>query len=83
MIKFILAQGIGFAPGSVQYIPTLGFGIGEAPLGTGPPLFGDTRVQAFEDSAATRSMAFRAGDMLRMQYLEHTDTARQQQFRDE
>jgi hypothetical protein len=25
MIKFIIAQGIGFSPGSVKYIPTLGF----------------------------------------------------------
>lgn len=29
MIKFIIARGIGFAPGSVSYIPTLGFSIGE------------------------------------------------------
>ncbi len=25
MIKFIIAQGIGFSPGSVKYLPTLGF----------------------------------------------------------
>jgi len=25
MIKFILTQGIGFTPGSIKYIPTLGF----------------------------------------------------------
>lgn len=25
MPKFILCQGIGFSPGSVKYIPTLGF----------------------------------------------------------
>ena len=25
MIKFIIARGIGFSPGSVGYIPTLGF----------------------------------------------------------
>ncbi|MFQ6027402.1 MAG: hypothetical protein ACE5Q6_07915 [Dehalococcoidia bacterium] len=25
MIKFIIAQGIGFNPGSVKYLPTLGF----------------------------------------------------------
>ena len=25
MIKFIICQGIGFSPGSVKYIPTLGF----------------------------------------------------------
>lgn len=25
MIKFIIAQGIGFSPGSVKFIPTLGF----------------------------------------------------------
>jgi len=30
MIKFILAQGIGFSPGSVKYVPTLGFSIGGA-----------------------------------------------------
>ena len=28
MIKFILTQGIGFTPGSIKYIPTLGFSIG-------------------------------------------------------
>ena len=27
MIKFILTQGIGFIPGSVKYMPTLGFSI--------------------------------------------------------
>lgn len=30
MIKFIIAQGIGFSPGSVKWIPTLGFSIGSA-----------------------------------------------------
>ncbi len=25
MIKFIITQGIGFTPGSVKYLPTLGF----------------------------------------------------------
>ncbi len=25
MIKFIIAQGIGFSPGSGRYLPTLGF----------------------------------------------------------
>lgn len=25
MIKFIIARGIGFSPGSVKYIPTMGF----------------------------------------------------------
>jgi len=25
VIKFIIAQGIGFSPGSVKYMPTLGF----------------------------------------------------------
>lgn len=25
MIKFIIAQGLGFTPGSVKYLPTLGF----------------------------------------------------------
>jgi len=25
MPKFILTQGIGFSPGSVKYVPTLGF----------------------------------------------------------
>jgi hypothetical protein len=25
VIKFIIAMGIGFSPGSVKYIPTLGF----------------------------------------------------------
>ena len=28
MIKFIIAQGVGFSPGSVKFIPTLGFGTG-------------------------------------------------------
>ena len=28
MIKFILTQGIGFTPGSVKYMPTLGFSMG-------------------------------------------------------
>jgi len=27
-IKFIIAKGIGFSPGSVKYIPTHGFTIG-------------------------------------------------------
>lgn len=31
MIKFLMAQGIGFSPGSVKYMPTLGFVSGAAP----------------------------------------------------
>ena len=30
MIKFIIARGIAFSPGSVKYIPTFGFIAGEA-----------------------------------------------------
>lgn len=30
MIKFIIARGIGFSPGSVKYIITMGFSIGTA-----------------------------------------------------
>lgn len=29
-VKFILTQGIGFSPGSIKYIPTLGFSAGAA-----------------------------------------------------
>ena len=36
-IKDIIARGIGFAPGSVQYIVTHGFGIGAAIIVTIPP----------------------------------------------
>lgn len=31
MIKFIIAMGAGFSPGSVKYFPTLGFSIGAVP----------------------------------------------------
>ncbi len=31
-IKNIIAQGIGFSPGSVKFLPTLGFSIGSAIL---------------------------------------------------
>ena len=37
MIKFILTRGIGFTPGSVKYIPTLGFATGAAPIVTFKP----------------------------------------------
>lgn len=30
MIKHLIARGIGFSPGSVKFVPTLGLGIGEA-----------------------------------------------------
>ncbi len=36
MIKFILCQGIGFNPGSVKYLPTLGFVAGAAIVRHGP-----------------------------------------------
>lgn len=32
MIRFILCQGIGFSPGSTQYVPTLGFSSGTPPV---------------------------------------------------
>ena len=37
MIKFIIARGIGFAPGSVKYIPTLRFSFSAAPAVTFKP----------------------------------------------
>ena len=37
MIKFIIAQGIGFSPGSVKYMPTLGFVSGTPPAVTFKP----------------------------------------------
>jgi len=37
VIKFIIAQGIGFSPGSVKYIPTLGFISGTPPVVTFKP----------------------------------------------
>lgn len=37
MIKFIIAQGIGFSPGSVKYMPTLGFSSGAAPIEADTP----------------------------------------------
>lgn len=33
-IKNIIVKGIGFNPGSVSFIPTHGFSIGEGPTGT-------------------------------------------------
>jgi len=36
MIKFIIAKGIGFSPGSTQYVPTHGFGTGAASSVSGP-----------------------------------------------
>jgi hypothetical protein len=35
MPKFILCQGLGFSPGSVKYVPTLGFSTGAAATVTG------------------------------------------------
>lgn len=35
-IKNLIARGVGFAPGSISYIPTLGFSIGAAVVITDP-----------------------------------------------
>lgn len=35
-IKNIIAMGIGFAPGSIKYMPTLGFSIGSGVDGLAP-----------------------------------------------
>lgn len=34
MVKFIVCQGLGFSPGSVKYVPTLGFSSSDAPVVT-------------------------------------------------
>lgn len=36
-IKHVIGMGIGFSPGSVKYIPTLGFAIGAAVISTPLP----------------------------------------------
>ena len=37
MIKNIIAQGIGFSPATLKWIPTLGFSIGAAIIIVPPP----------------------------------------------
>jgi hypothetical protein len=34
VVKFILCQGLGFSPGSVKYVPTLGFTSSSTPVVT-------------------------------------------------
>ena len=41
-VKNIVAQGIGFNPGSAKFMPTLGFGIGAAPTFVAPFTIRDT-----------------------------------------
>lgn len=80
MSTFVVTFGFGLSPGSVQYIPTLGFLSGTAPPGTGPPLFGDTRTLAFT-SDSTQSLALRTEETNTLHMVfQHSAT---RQFRDE
>lgn len=51
-IKNIIAKGIGFSPGSVKYIPTHGFSIGEAPS---PPVWPTVMRVGFKSRLAKKN----------------------------
>ena len=57
-IKNIIGMGIGFSPGSVKFIPTLGFTVGAASLVVPDPY----RPRAAE-STGTRSRAADSADV--------------------
>lgn len=46
MIKFIIAKGIGFTPGSIKYIVTHGFSIAVPPASSGLALFSFSRIKS-------------------------------------
>lgn len=52
--KFILTHGVGFAPGSVKYVPTLGFTIAQVSIG---PVEGSELGTAAIDGHGATSVA--------------------------
>lgn len=68
-IANIVCRGYGFNPGSTQFIPTLGFGIGDAPTIVSGPWdvrFGETYVPGMRKGESTtvggrRGQAYVAG----------------------
>ena len=63
-IKNIIAQGIGFSPGSVKFLPTLGFTIGVSLLIQIPPAEGiaGSMVHVQNVSASSNTVTIRAKD---------------------
>ena len=65
-IKNLIARGVGFSPGSVKFIPTLGFGIGAV---AAIPSKGAARVVVPSSSPARVSVDARIGRAVHSEHI--------------